>query len=184
MNWLSSASPFLLWLRNSLLGLKIDKAKSSQPIRADWILKMPQNMIASFLQGVADGDGYASVRSLNAGFGTKHNKKFFQRLLSVFGIDSLDGGTGIVIVKNKSLKIAAELPLFKYADGRLFRLRELNKMRKSMKHTKISSEERERILEYHRQGFNPTQIGPLLYTEFGKARRDSTIRKAIAEAGL
>lgn len=184
MNWLSSASPFFLWVRNSLLGLKIDKKKSNQPISADWILKMPHELIVPFLQGVADGDGYASVRGLNAGIGSKHNKEFFQSLLSVFGIDSLDGGTGIVITQKKSLENAANLPLFKYADGRLFRLRELKLMFASMKHTKVSNEERERILEYYGQGINSSQIGPLLYAEFGKARRSNTILKVINDAGL
>jgi hypothetical protein len=183
MQWLSSASPFLFWLRNSLLGLKIDKTKSNQSIRADWILKMPRALIVPFLQGIADGDGYASVRGLNAGIGTKHNKEFFQLLLSVFGIDSLDGGTGIVITRKKSLENAANLPLFKYADGRLFRLQELKMMFASMKYTKVSDEERKRILEYHRQGVNSSQIGPLLYAEFGKARRSITIQKVINDAG-
>lgn len=177
--WSSASSPFLFWLRKSLLGLKINKTKSNQPIRADWILKIPDELIVSFLQGVADGDGYASVRGLNAGIGTKHNKEFFQLLLSVFGIDSLDGGTGIVITRKKSLQEAASLPLFKYADGRLFRLQELKMMFASMKHTKISKEERARILEYHSQGVNSSQIGPLLYSEFGKARRSNTIQKVI-----
>ncbi|MBA7571280.1 hypothetical protein ES708_13039 [subsurface metagenome] len=182
MNWKSSASPFLLWIRNTLLGLKLDKSKSNQPLSADWILKMPHELIVPFLQGVADGDGHASVRNLGAGIGTKHNKEFYKMLLDIFGIDTLDGGTGIVIVRNKALRVAAELPLFKYADGRLFRLHELNRMRESMKYTKVSSAEQEKILKYHKQGINASQIGPLLWVEFGKARRSNTIQKVINDA--
>ncbi|GAH41493.1 unnamed protein product, partial [marine sediment metagenome] len=40
MNWKSSASPLMMWIRNTLLGLKLDKSKSNQPLSADWILKM------------------------------------------------------------------------------------------------------------------------------------------------
>lgn len=95
MNWSSSASPFFLWIRNSLLGLKVEKKKSDQPIRSDWILGFPREATIPFLQGVADGDGYASVRGMKAGIGTKHNKEFYIRLLSLFEIDSQSRGTGI-----------------------------------------------------------------------------------------
>ncbi len=182
MNWLSSASPFLLWIRSTLLGLRMDAAKEDQSIRAEWVLKIPHEMILPILQGVADGDGYASVRNMTAGIGTKHNKKFFQSLLSLLGIDSVDGGTGIVISKKESLRMAAELPLFKYAADRFFRLRELIMMIASMKHTKVSKEEKKRILEYHRQGIKVNQIGPLLWVDFGRARRSSTIQKVINDA--
>ena len=37
----------------------LDKSKSEQPLRADWVLKIPHELIIPFLQGVADGDGYA-----------------------------------------------------------------------------------------------------------------------------
>jgi hypothetical protein len=182
MNWSSSSSPILLWIRSSLLGLRLDAPKQDQPIQADWISQIPQELIVPFLQGVADGDGYASVRSLNAGIGTKHNKEFFQALLSIFGIDSRDGGTGIEIARTKSLRTAAELPLFRYADGRQFRLNTVIEMIASMKWTKVSNEEREKILEYHRRGINANQIVPLLWTEFGKARRSGTIQKVINES--
>ena len=184
MNWSSSASPFLLWVRNSLLGLRMDSSKQDQPIQADWILQAPQDLIVPFLQGVSDGDGHASVRSLNAGIGTKHNKEFFQKLLSVFHIDSLDGDTGIIITRKKSLRKAAELPLFRYADGRQFRLNTVIEMFASMKpRTKVAADEREKILEFHRQGINANQIGPLLYAEFGRTRRSGTIQKVINDFG-
>ncbi len=182
LNWKSAASPFMLWVRNSLLGLKIDRSKSNQPLIADWILKMPQKLIVPFLQGVADGDGYASVRSLKAGIGTKHNKKLFKRILSILEMDSRHAGTGIEILRKASLRNAADMPFFRYADGRLFRLREILRMIDTMKHISVSDEERMRILEYSKQGMNSNQIGPLLYSEFGQARRAQTIQKVIDDA--
>jgi hypothetical protein len=181
MNWSSSASPIFLWIRNSLLGLYMDAPKNEQPIRAEWIHQMPEELIVPFLQGLADGDGYASVRSLNAGIGTKHNKEFIQRLLSQIGIDSIDEGTGIEIHRKESLQIVSQLPLFRYANSRQFRLNSIIEMISSMKWTKVSDKEREKILEYHREGFNANQIGPLLYAEFGKARRSGTIQKVIKD---
>jgi hypothetical protein len=183
MNWSSSASPFLLWMRNSLLGLRTDAPKNEQSIQADWISQIPQDLIVPFLQGVADGDGYASVRSLNAGIGTKHNKDFFKLLLSIFHIDTRDGGTGLEITRKNSLRNAAELPLFRCANGRQFRLNTIIEMIASMKWTKVSDEERDKILEYHRRGIIANQIVPLLWSEFGKTRRSGTIQKVIKDFG-
>ncbi|MHA2179571.1 MAG: hypothetical protein ACXAEN_27005 [Candidatus Thorarchaeota archaeon] len=67
----------------------------------------------------------------------------------------------------------------RYADGRQFRLNTLVEMISSLKWTKVSPEERERILDYHKKGFNANQIVSLLYAEFGKVRRSGTIQKAI-----
>ena len=132
---------------------------------------------------MADGDGYATVRSLTAGIGSKHNKEFFQKLLEFFGIHSVDGGTALIITRTKSLQIAANLPLFRYADGRLFRLREIVTMLLSVKYSKVSAEERKRILEYYRQGVKINQIGSLLWVDFGKVRRSSVVKKVIKNAG-
>jgi len=54
----------------------------------------------------------------------------------------------------------------------------------SMKHSKVSEEERKRILEYHQQGIKVNQIGSLLWVDFGKYRRFSTVKKVIKDAGL
>jgi len=172
----------MMWNRNTLLGLKLDKSKSNQSLSADWIFKMPHELIIPFLQSMADEDGYATVRSTTAGIGSKHNKEFLRKLLDIFGIHSVDGGTGIIITRKKSLKIAANLPLFKYADGRLFRLREIIEMITSIKYSKVSEEERKRILEYYRQGIKVNQIGSLLWVDFGKNRRSSTVKKVINDA--
>ncbi|MHA1423449.1 MAG: hypothetical protein ACTSRQ_16775 [Candidatus Thorarchaeota archaeon] len=53
-----------------------------------------------------------------------------------------------------------------------------------MKHSKVSEEERKRILEYHQQGIKVNQIGSLLWVDFGKYRRFSTVKKVIKDAGL
>ena len=145
---------------------------------------MPHDLIIPFLQGVTDGDGYATVRSMTAGISSKHNIEFFRKLLNIFGIYSMDGGTATIISRKKSLQIAAHLPLFKYADGRLFRLREIVEMITSMKYSKVSEEERKRILEYYKQCVKINQIGSLLWVDFGKVRRSSVVKKVVKDAGL
>ncbi len=146
--------------------------------------KMPHDSIILFLQGVTDGDGYATVRSMTAGISSKHNIEFFRKLLNIFGIYAIDGGTAIIISRKKALQIAAHLPLFKYADGRLFRLREIMEMLSTVKYSKVSVEERKRILKYYRQGVKINQIGFLLWVDFGKNRRSSTVKKVVKDAGV
>ena len=54
----------------------------------------------------------------------------------------------------------------------------------SMKWYKVSPAEKKKILEYFGQGVNVNQIGSLLWVDFGKARRTSTIQKVIDDANL
>ncbi len=184
MNWKGSASPFMMWIRNTLLGLRLDTSKSDQPLNANWILEMPSELILPFLQGMADGDGYATVRSLITGISSKHNKEFIQKALTRLGIRSMDCGNSVGIARKKSLKIAAQLPLFRYATGRLFRLRVIVEMLSSVKYSRISAKERRRILKYYKQGVKINQIGSLLWVDFGKLRRSSVVTKVIKDAGL
>lgn len=155
LNWQGSASPFMMWIRNTHLGLKIDKSKSNQSLNADWILKIPPDLITPFLQGVADGDGYASPRKLAVRIGNKHNKVFLKSLLNVVGIEPVDGDTGIVVTKKESLQIANVLPRFKYADCRLNRLRDIADMLSKIKRTHLTPDEMDFIMELHKQELGP-----------------------------
>ena len=168
-------------MRRTLLG---QKTGPKRRLRIDWILKMPTQERIAYVQGVADGDGYASVRGLKAGISTKYNKKMLGRILTSLGIEAAHGSNDVQIRRKRALKIASELPLFRHADGRLFRLKEMCTMIAAMKHAKVSDEERKRILEYHRRKFKPSQITSLLWAEYGTARRYATIRKVIDDAGL
>jgi hypothetical protein len=181
MSWESQHKPLFHWMRRTLLGMKIGPKKR---LRIGWILRMNPELIVPFLQGVADGDGHASVRSLTAGIATKYNKKSYKALLNIFGIQTVDGGGGIIIAKKESLKKAAELPLFRYADSRLFRLKEAISMIAAMKHSKVSTEERKKILEHYREGLKANQIVPLLWAELGTARRSGTIQKVIDDSRI
>ncbi len=181
MTWQSQNKPLFHWMRRTLFGLK---SGPKRRLRIDWILSLSIRERIAFIQGIADGDGHASVRGLIAGIATKYNKESLSRILASLGIESANNSNGLEIRKKKFLKIASDLPMFRHADSRLFRLREICAMIAAMKHAKVSDEERQKILEYHRRGFNPTQIVPLLWSEYGTARRSGTIEKAISDADL
>lgn len=181
MNWQSQLKPLFHWMRRTLLGMKEGPKRR---LRVNWILGMSTRARIAFVQGVADGDGHASVRALIAGIATKYNKEFLRKILASLGIESARSSNGIEIRKKKDLKTASELPMFRHADSRQFRLEQICTMIASMKHTKVNDEERQKIIEYYRRGFNPSQIVPLLWSEYGSARRSGTIEKVIRDADL
>jgi hypothetical protein len=179
MNWLSSASPFFLWIRNSLLGLSIDRKKSGQPIGSEWILGFPKELLIPFIQGIADGDGFASIRRLHAGISTKHNKEFIRHVLRILGIESMEYSNGLMISKKRAIEAAARIPIFRNSDGRLNRLRELHRMLSSIRRTRVSSSELEAFMKLHEQGLNSGEIVATLWAENGIIRRPKTIDDAI-----
>jgi hypothetical protein len=180
-NWMSRHSPLSIWLLRTALGLRRSVAKSKQSIKADWILKMPDCDRLSFLQGITDGDGYASVRGLSAGIATSTNKRFIQNLLASFGIESSSYSNGVVFGKKESLQNASRLPLFRAASGRQFRLEEITCMIDSMDWTPISAEERTLIWSLHSEGYTASEISSILWETLERARRNPTIRKVIQD---
>ena len=181
--WRSRSSPFFVWVMRALLGLS-KAAKSYSQIEAEWVLTMPKKLRLAFLQGWADGDGYASVRSLSAGISSLKNKDLLVRLLDSFGIVSNVISNGVGILRTESITRASQLPMFKHAVDRLGRLQEIVQMIGSMKWKPVSEDERRTILHLHGQGHTLGEITSLLWAEFGIARRPSTVRGVIIrEAG-
>ncbi|MFW9886464.1 MAG: hypothetical protein ACFFEX_18920, partial [Candidatus Thorarchaeota archaeon] len=180
-NWMSRHSPLSIWILRTALGLKRSLAKSKQSFKADWILEMLDCHRLSFLQGIADGDGYASVRGLAAGIATSTNKGFIQDILGSFGIESSPYSNGVVFNKKESLQNASRLPLFRAASGRQFRLEEITRMIDSMDWTPISAEERTLIWSLHSDGYTASEISSILWETLERARRNPTIRKVIQD---
>jgi len=180
-NWSSNHSSLPIWIIGSALGLRRGQAKGKQSISADWILKMSKGNRISFVQGLADGDGHASVRGLSAGIATKTNKEFILKLLASLGIESTSYSNGIVFNKKDSLRNASQLPFFRAADGRQFRLEEIIRMIDSMDWASVSADERVLIMNLHSEGCTAGEISSILWEKLGRARRTPTIKKAIRD---
>lgn len=177
--WASEASPFLQWVKRTLLGLKTSTPKSWTPIQADWILQMPHDWRVAFLQGITDGDGCATVKGFYTDISTTTNSDFLVRLMASLGVHASPSPAGVRIHRKEDTRRSEELPLFKHAVGRQGRLAQLRIMSESAKWRRISERELETIMDLRRQGFNPGHITEILWNRFGTLRRAQTIRKII-----
>jgi hypothetical protein len=179
MYWESISSPLIHWIRHVALGLTGKKPKSKIPLNADWILKTPSHWRKAFLQGISDGDGWASVRSFQAGIATSTNHTFFLKLLKSLGIKSSKQKSGLLIYTVGAIREASQLPLFKHASGRQGRLEELKSMYEAMKWNPVSNAELSTILDLHKKGYNYSEIASTLWAEYEIARRPTTIKGII-----
>ena len=177
----SEASPLLMWMKRALLGLEASEIKKDVAIKADWILNMPYDWKAAFIQGLADGDGYASIPKFAAGIATTTNEEFFAKLLSSVGIESTAGYDRVLIRKYDEILKARELPLFRFASGRQQILNDICKIikQKPKSRHRIPEEEKKLVMELYRAGFTPGEIAEKLWYEHGLARTTAMIYTLI-----
>lgn len=65
--WDSQHSELLMWLFETCLGLGIDEKTTDDRIRADWLKTAPFSFQRSFIQGLADSDGYVDLNKHEVG---------------------------------------------------------------------------------------------------------------------
>ena len=173
----SEASPFLMWVKMALLGLKASENKKSIPIKADWILDMPYEWKVAFIQGLADGDGYASIPRFDAAITTITNVEFYIRLLSSVGINATARVDRARIKQHNEILKAGELPLFRFASGRQKILDEMctiiKKKPRGRQH--VPEDEKELVMSLYRAGLKPGEIVERLWREHGLARKTAMI---------
>jgi hypothetical protein len=179
--WASQASPLLRWVKEVLLGLKSSHSKKETSIYADWILKIPDDYRIVFLQGLADGDGYASIKAFLVGIATKTNQEFIKRLLSTFNINSNLKPTKVVINRQEDILRANNLPLFRHAASRKRNHEELCKIISLLgkNHGRVPEEDRKIILKLHKSGLTPGEITENLWFDYGIARSTSSIEGIV-----
>ncbi len=177
MVWESEASPFLMWLKKTLLGLNPSDKKKEVPVQSDWILEMPREWRIAFVQGLSDGDGYASLKTFRVGIASKTNQHFIKRLLASFNIDSKIDKTKVVIHRYGDIIKANSLPLFKHASSRQERHNHLQKIieKRSTSRKKVQSNEANLIMAMHERGLSPGQITERLWLEYKIARTTKSV---------
>ena len=177
----SKASPFLMWIKKALLGLKTSENKKYVPIKADWILDMPHEWKVAFIQGLADGDGHASIPRFDTAIATETNKKFLADLLSSVGIESRFTDHHVKIAKYNEILKAEGLPLFRFAIGRQKILNEMCKIIKlrPKERQPIQEDEKKMVMELHGAGLKPGEIVQKLWREHGLARTTKMIEALI-----
>ncbi|MHA1862505.1 MAG: hypothetical protein ACTSWA_01955, partial [Candidatus Thorarchaeota archaeon] len=179
---LYSSSPLFLWIREIIFKLRINEKKTYSPIKAEWILTLPKLTRVAFLQGVADGDAYASSVSQRVGIGTLINKPFFNKLLDSLGVHSSPNLSGVEIFKHESIRLMTELPLFKNATSRLENLSELCAMLDARpKRKPVTAKEISLILMLHKSGLSYGDISLQLWRIHNISRSIATIGRIVRQ---
>jgi hypothetical protein len=187
--WQSKSDPFLMWLIRSGIGLEFDNRTTYDAIRADYLLKASYEIRLRFLQGMNDGDGYAVVKGQYIGNACGVNSRFYQELIKTFGIESKiiknpDGAhkDRIDVIKQESIKHAAELPFFLHAIGRQENLEKILKMfevRSEQMRGLFPDEVAERIMELREQGESFGGIAEIIFNEYGLSYSISSINNKV-----
>ena len=87
-SWMSQSSSFFSWIYNVCLGLKDNELTTYDKIHANWIIKAPVAFRISFLQGLADSDGFVDFSSKQVGIITEPNTDFITKILNSLRINS------------------------------------------------------------------------------------------------
>jgi transcriptional regulator with XRE-family HTH domain len=113
-SWHSQCSPLIDWMFKVCLGLKNTELTSYDKVKSSWIQNSPKHFRISFLQGVADSDGYIDITQYRAGIVTKPNAKFIQRVFDSLGIHSNIGNLHNKTMQQVKIRLedAYSLPLF------------------------------------------------------------------------
>ena len=177
----SEASPVLMWMKKALLGLDVSDLKKNVPIKAEWILNMPHDLRCAFIQGLADGDGHASIPRFDTAIATTTNKKFFKKLLSSVEIESRFTDHHVKIGRYNEIMKARELPFFRFATGRQRILEEICKIIKLRPKERLPIPENEKklVMELHGAGLKPGEIVEKLWYEQKLARTTAMIDTLI-----
>ena len=176
--WRTQKSPLLTWIILTVLGLQPHQRTTYHPINANWILNTPDDLRIAFLQGLADGDGWADTRSQYIGIYAGPNISLIQELLTSFQIRSSIDRKRVRFRRQKSVIIAAGLPLFRFATSRkenAEKIAEMMQARKKKKERFIPPEISKLILQLHTHKKSSGFIAEYIYDQFGISYDRSSI---------
>ncbi len=181
--WISQSSELIQWMFNVCLGLKDNEKTTYQKVKANWILNSPKGFKISFIQGLADSDGFVDFTSQQAAVITHPNTKLVDLIFK-----SLNIKTRKWLITHNSLwcivinvKDAHMLPLFNpYVKS--YRYEKLIKLFEAKKITghwpKYLSDKVESFLK---AGLTGTKIVEKIIEEDGIAIRTKNIRRRKIE---
>ena len=110
--WRSQSSELLMWMFRACLGMDFDKVTTEVPVSADWLNFAPRAFQKSFVQGVADSDGYVDVNKHEVGIVADPNEFLIGRILERLKIPfrpAIGKGQATVVM---NVMHAHSLPIF------------------------------------------------------------------------
>jgi len=84
--WISQSSALIQWINEVCLGLNNNDRTTYNPVKAKWILKTPNYFKISFLQGLADSDGFVDFSAKQVGILTGPNTKLAKDILNSLNV--------------------------------------------------------------------------------------------------
>jgi hypothetical protein len=181
-SWRSQKSPFITWITCTCLGLREDERTTFDSIKANWLLEAPVDARIAFLQGLNDGDGWASIKTQCVGNACAPNIPFVKALLSTFGINATDDGRRVRICSQDGIIRASELPFFRHATGRQENATKLAQMMhiRQRQYPGITSHKMTETIERFRsQGLSYGEIATHIFDRFGVSLDHQAVMRRI-----
>ena len=158
--WHSQCSSFIQWIFDACLGLKENELTTYNAIRAKWILRMNNDFKITFIQGIADSDGFVDFSAIQSGILTGPNTKLAEKILTSLGIKSRRKffSSSNLWALMISIEDAFRLPLFN-KEVNSYRYREVNDLHKGKRIKRHWQQDlKEEVDKHIRGGFKGTQI--------------------------
>lgn len=169
-SWESEKSPLLTWMQKICLGLETHERTTYHPLRANWILVIPPKVRKRFLQGLNDGDGWASIKDQVLGNACQPNIQFYQDLLKTWGIESRHDTLRVKISRQESIIRATTIPFFFHAVDRqkeAEKLAEMIRVRREENPQFIPKKVIERAFQLYLEGKSHGKIAEIIFDEYG-----------------
>ncbi len=112
LRWNSEASNLVTWMLKVCLGLKAGERTSRNPIRMPWLTSCPREVVAAFLQGVAESDGYVSKKRNIAEIASVPNSEYIKSLLEKLGSKSKTYKLKAPTIVRTTVQFAYNIPIF------------------------------------------------------------------------
>lgn len=137
--WGSQSSLLVRWIFEACLGLREGQTTTYDPIKAGWIFAAQDDEKVSFIQGLADSDGFNDIQSVEVHIISLSNASFIQAILKSLGITcrreySARFGTENVIMR---MEEAHRLPVYN-PWVMSYRFMELNKLMKAKRYARAA----------------------------------------------
>jgi transposase len=181
-SWLSQKSPFITWTLMSCLGLKRGQRTTYHPVKMDWIFLASDNLRIAFLQGLSDGDGWASVKDQCIGIYSGPNIPLVKKLLKSYRIEASDDGQRVRIYSQDGIIKAAELPLFRFASSRLDIANKVAEMMRKRQDQEIGitfPEIVEEMQQLRNKGYSYGRIAEVIYDKYGISYDHSSVIRRL-----
>jgi hypothetical protein len=128
--WASVHSPFLVWFNERVLGLPPGGTHTDYCAKADWLLEAKRDLQIRCIQGLFDGDGWASTRNLQVGVAAIKQADFVEPLLHQVGLHPIRTSKNILVFDSLSqIQRAAELPVFFSATEKQMNIEKIVRMK-------------------------------------------------------